>query len=73
MSKVAPSFPPAKAARYPWATWRDGRIWKLTKGTDFHCEPKSFRQLAYRHLYPATIVMDGDTVYVQHTGAAAVA
>lgn len=30
-------------AKYPWAEWSDGRIVKLTRGTDFDVEPAVMR------------------------------
>lgn len=47
MAEVLESFtfrPDAKGfKKYPWHEWMDGRIWKLCRGVDFECDPKSMR------------------------------
>lgn len=43
MAKVLKAFPFKHGAKYDWAKWLDGRIWKLTRGIDFHITAKHFR------------------------------
>lgn len=50
MAEVLESFPSesrGRAAKYDWATWADGRVWKLTHGLDFVCTPRTLSHMAY--------------------------
>jgi hypothetical protein len=33
---------------YPWHLWLDGRLWQLTRGTDFTCQMESMETLIRR-------------------------
>lgn len=50
MAEVVDSFPLAGYARkYPWESWKDGRIYKLERGVDFQSSPRRFVHAAHRH------------------------
>lgn len=72
MAEIVDKMPKSRAARpclYPWQDWFDGRIWKLTKGTDFKHEATAFRlQVIVRASdfgQKVTTRVVGDDVYVQ--------
>jgi hypothetical protein len=48
MAAVVKEFPKrnpgGRPARYPWAKWTDGRIYKAKQGEDFECELVNFVQ-----------------------------
>ena len=57
-------------SRYPWETWLDGNIWKLTKGEDFFADTKSMRMMVYkqakdRNARCNTTVLDESTIDIQ--------
>jgi len=58
-------------AKYPWELWFDGRIWRLTRGTDFENRPVVFRTQALyaakqRKVVISTAVV-GSAVILQKT------
>ncbi len=61
--------PNKRDSLYPWDTWLDGRVWKLTKGPDFECECNSLRGAAYaaaaRAGVTVKVTVDGDHVILQ--------
>jgi hypothetical protein len=54
---------------YDWDTLFDGKPRQLTKGVDFYAIPRSFRisiyRAAARKRARVTVLLDGDTLYVQ--------
>lgn len=42
------NFARTKRSSYPWKDYFNGKVWKLTKGVDFHCMPEAFRAAAYQ-------------------------
>lgn len=51
------------APKYPWDTWLDGSVYRLTRGEDFQCKVSSMRsaarQIAFRRgLHIRTSVSD---------------
>ena len=75
MAEVLDEFPGRKFGKgrrqiYPWNDWLDGRVWRLTRGTDFKSETKSFASTAAvaadrRGLKLRTTRPDADTVVIQ--------
>lgn len=58
--------------RYPWASWTDGRVWEIKRGTDFDCDPGTMRTMIYQRSYVARNGMkarvrkiDADTLVFQ--------
>jgi len=35
MAETLEQYDFSSAAQYPWDKWLDGRVWRLTRGTDF--------------------------------------
>lgn len=42
-----PSIVRTRSAKYPWAEWSDGQIWKVAEGEDFESNLKTFVQGLY--------------------------
>jgi hypothetical protein len=42
------TFTRSKRHSYPWNDYFNGKAWKLTRGTDFHCMVEGFRAAAYQ-------------------------
>lgn len=56
--------------RYPWDEWKDGQPRRLTRGTDFHIDAKSFQAVIYQYadrngLTVRTGVVDKNTVDIE--------
>lgn len=50
MAEMIDAFPAisrTRAAKYPWAEWTNGAIWKVSEGIDFESNPKTFGQGLY--------------------------
>ena len=57
-------------SRYPWETWLDGNIWKLTKDEDFFADMRSMRIMVYkqardRNARCNTTILDENTMVIQ--------
>lgn len=71
MAEKLESFPCKKNdSLYPWQTWTDGSIWKITRGTDFECNSAAMRSRFYIHAKRNAMVVkvhavDDDTLVFQ--------
>jgi|ETNmetMinimDraft_3_1059899.scaffolds.fasta_scaffold263919_2 hypothetical protein len=76
MSEILESYNFRSVGRgptYPYDSWFDGQIWKLTKGFDFECQPSSLRQAFYaaarrRGIKVRVSVLTNGDVIVQRAG-----
>ena len=69
MAKVLKEFHFAVRDRYPWTEWFDGRIWQLTRGTDFRCQAQSMLSIAHakgkKKRLKVLVACRGDQVILQ--------
>jgi hypothetical protein len=60
---------PGRPPTYPWDEWLDGRVWKLTRGEDFHSKPRYFGNMAQvsgaRRGVKVETRVDGDVLYIR--------
>jgi hypothetical protein len=58
-----------RSASYPWDEWLDGRVWRLTRGEDFHSKPRYFGNMAQvsgaRRGVKVETRVDGDVLYIR--------
>lgn len=47
MAQTVTEFTPTGRPKYPWQSWTDGQIWRLSRGTDFKVGRESMRQAVY--------------------------
>ena len=68
MARMIKHFPPRRQ-KYPWNKWTNGKKWQAKHGSDFLCDPESFRRyvvlVAYRYGLKVTTRVSGDTVTFQ--------
>ena len=62
-------FDSSNAKKYPWDEWLDGRIWKLTRGSDFSISAVNMRTTIYaralrRGLRASVSVKEDSTIIV---------
>jgi hypothetical protein len=48
VARTLKKFEPVRE-RYPWATWANGKIWRVERGEDFSCTAHGFRQQLYAY------------------------
>ena len=73
MARTVKEMPESqRGQKYPWNEWFNGKIWELTSGEDFVCDPDSMRQQTYQAasklgLSAKTRVTEDGKVFIQVT------
>lgn len=69
MAEPVEDFPQGSRNKYPWKQWRNGQVWKLTRGEDFTLKMADFRSTVYAHAtrygLRARLHSEGDIIYLQ--------
>ena len=74
MAEIVDELPErkGKSNKYPWKDWLNGKVWKLTQGTDFTCSSQTFRGMVYSasHRKGLKVITreEGNYVYLQCSG-----
>lgn len=70
MAKTVKEMPDTRKS-YPWKSWFDGRIWKLTQGEDFMVSMEVMRTQVYSNAqkYDVSVntSVDGNDLYLRAT------